>query len=610
MMRKGFRFLPMALGVGFGLGLWSLISVVNTGQPAATPSEGPLPAATVQHLNEPHDAEQHAAPSHGTQEMAAAEEPGHAAHAEPASPTSDHAHTAAEAHAIDHAPAEAHGHGGHGHAPSEPFPKVDAHYAAAEAALAAELGKDKLSLGETLWLRATSDPINVVATLMFLLAIGHTFVAGKFMHIAHKVEHEHEEMLRKQHIKGKRPVSMKASIYHFLGEVEAIFGIWLVPLLLIITLWKGWHTTSFYIDTRNYVEPMFVVVIMAIASSLPVIKFAESALSKLAGLGKHSPAAWWLSILTIAPLLGSFITEPAAMTIAALLLGHQFYQLNPSPKFKYATLGLLFVNISVGGTLTHFAAPPVLMVANTWEWNMPFMLTNFGWRAVMGIVLSNILYYFLFKKEFAQIKERASLKEDTEDLNHDGVPDAEQSIPVWITLTHLCFLGWTVFTLHHPAMFLFGFLVFLAFTHATAHHQEDIKLKGPLLVGFFLAGLVTHGGLQGWWISPVLSSLSEVPLFTGATILTAFNDNAAITFLASQVPAFGNSIDGSAILQYAVVAGAVTGGGLTVIANAPNPAGQSILGRFFQGGVAPLGLLLGALIPTLIMAACFMLIPH
>ena len=84
------------------------------------------------------------------------------------------------------------------------------------------------------------------------------------------------------------------------------------------------------------------------------------------------------------------------------------------------------------------------------------------------------------------------------------------------------------------------------------------------------------------------------------TFLTSFNDNAAITYLASLVPGFTDE------LKYAVMAGAVTGGGLTVIANAPNPAGQSILGRFFVNGVSPLGLALGATLPTLIVGACFM----
>jgi Na+/H+ antiporter NhaD/arsenite permease-like protein len=308
-------------------------------------------------------------------------------------------------------------------------------------------------------------------------------------------------------------------------------------------------------------------------------------------MGGGRPVAWWFSILTVAPLLGSFITEPAAMTIAALLLGKQFYDLKPSPKLMYATLGLLFVNISIGGTLTHFAAPPVLMVAHAWGWDMAYMFTHFGWHAVSGILISNVVYFLVFRKELLALKPA--------DRSGERVDDP---VPAWVTGVHLLFLGFTVWAAHHPVLFVGGFLFYLAFAQATAHHQSKLELRGPMLVGFFLGGLVIHGGLQAWWIQPVLGSLGEVPLFAGATILTAFNDNALITYLATLVPGFSEE------LKYAVVAGAVTGGGLTVIANAPNPAGQSILQRYFPEGVSPLGLLLGALVPTLIVVFSFMVL--
>jgi len=293
----------------------------------------------------------------------------------------------------------------------------------------------------------------------------------------------------------------------------------------------------------------------------------------------------------MAPLLGSFITEPAAMTIAALLLAKQFYDLKPSNRLKYATIGLLFVNISIGGTLTHFAAPPVLMVAAAWGWDMKFMFTHFGWHAISGIVLSNAAYFFIFRKELLGLKGAPVVKENPDD-----------AIPVWVTGVHLIFLAFTVWMAHYPVLFIGGFLFFLAFSQATAHHQSKTELRTPLLVGFFLAGLVIHGGLQAWWIQPVLGSLGEIPLFAGATILTAFNDNAAITYLATLVPNFSDE------LKFAVVSGAVTGGGLTVIANAPNPAGQSILQRYFEDGVSPLGLLLAALLPTALVAFSFMVL--
>jgi Na+/H+ antiporter NhaD/arsenite permease-like protein len=315
-------------------------------------------------------------------------------------------------------------------------------------------------------------------------------------------------------------------------------------------------------------------------------------MQKVATLGKNTPCARWFSIMIIGPLLGSFITEPAAITISALLLAQQFYSLQPSIAFRYATLGLLFVNVSVGGTLTHFAAPPVLMIAGKWHWNTIYMLTHFGIRAFVGIILASVFYGFIFRKEFKNLEERS--QEATEH-------PVEARMPKWIVVSHLLFLFWTIFNIHTPALFIIGFLFFLGFAKITAVYQTPLSLKSPILVGFFLAGLVTHGGLQQWWIEPLLGRMNETLLFLGATFLTAFNDNAAITYLASLVPTISSDV----ALQHAVVFGAVTGGGLTVIANAPNPAGQSILQDYFPDKISPLRLFLSALTPTIILALCF-----
>ncbi len=454
--------------------------------------------------------------------------------------------------------------------------------------------------------RATAEPFNLVATIIFVLAITHTFLAAKFLHLAHRWRDEHRARIRaegrtgeaKPEVDAKDDVCFKAEVMHFFGEVEAIFGIWVVPLLGVFIAFKGWPAAERYISHGvHFTEPLFVVIIMAISATRPVLRFAEQCMSAVARLGGHTPGAWWLAILTVGPLLGSFITEPAAMTISALLLARQFYDLNPSTRFKYATLGLLFVNISVGGTFTHFAAPPVLMVAAKWGWNTPFMFTHFGWIAALGIVISNALYFAVFRRELTALRPQARAEERPRLWS-----DRTDPVPISITLVHLLFLGWTVFTAHYPALFIGGFLFFLAFTTATEHHQNPLSLKPAILVGFFLAGLVVHGGLQGWWIAPVLASLDKVPLLLGAMGLTAFNDNAAITYLATLVPDFSDA------MKHAVVAGAVAGGGLTVIANAPNPAGQSILSDYFEDGIVPLGLLLGALTPTAIMILCFLLL--
>ena len=551
---------------------------------------------------------------------------------------------------------------------------------------------------ERLAARIAADPFNLVGTLIFFLAVAHTFLCNKFTATAHRLEHEHEEKRNKGEV-ARTSVSHKARLMHFLGEVEVVFGLWAVALLFAVVFFFNWHTAVDYVSHKVvYTEAMFVVVIMTLASTRPILKLAETLMNKVAGLLGGSLTAWWISILTLGPLLGSIITEPAAMTISALLLIRKFYVLEPGNGLKYATLGLLFVNVSVGGTLTNFAAPPVLMVAEPWGWDTAFMFSNFGWKAVIGIAISNALYWLFFRKELSQLEEQftvRSLKEEIltkyfsrEEMESemdavfdeanaktefderiraevDGfshqleerlkerylehisgtdvdfelakrafaerfaevrlyrlqqeLPKAlareerapfqdpnwdqrEDGVPAWVTLVHVVFMGWTIVNAHHPALFVAGLLFFLGFAVVTADFQNNIELQPPLMVGFFLGGLVTLGGVQGWWIEPVLGSLGELPLISVSTILTAFNDNAAITYLATLVPGFTDE------LKYAVVAGAVTGGGLTVIANAPNPAGQALLKGCFENGVSPMGLLKGSLVPTLVMFVIFIVI--
>ena len=456
--------------------------------------------------------------------------------------------------------------------------------------------------GESLWrilaARAEVDPFNLIATIIFALAVIHTFVAARFTAASHRLQARHDAEAAAAG-RSSRP-SVAAELLHFFGEIEVVFALWALPLIAAITASRDWHTAVHYVNgTVSYAEPLFVVVIMALASTRPVILLAESILRRIAQLGRCTPLAWWMTILIVAPLLGSLITEAAAMTIAALLLARQFFDLTPSPTLRYATLGLLFVNVSIGGTLTHFAAPPVLMVASAWQWDTPFMLNHFGWRAAAAIVVSTIVYALAFRRQFVTLAASAPNVDIERPAEDADSAYALLPVPWWVTLVHLAFMAWSVATLHYPALVIGGFMFFLGFAKATAAYQSAVDIKTPLLVGLFLAGLVLHGGLQSWWIGPTLGRLSEEPLFWGATVLTAFNDNALITYLATLVP---NLSDG---LKTAVVEGAVTGGGLTVIANAPNPAGQALLGRFFDGAISPIRLLAAAAIPTLIAAAMF-----
>lgn len=444
------------------------------------------------------------------------------------------------------------------------------------------LDKATLTLGETLRLSIQHHPFNLFALIIFVLAITHTLLAHQIAHYAHKLESRWDSEHPDQ--KGKAKYSFWIELLHFLGEVEIIFAIWVIPLILGITFFWDWKLAVGYINSLNYREPLFVIVIMVLASTKPILNFAEWGLRQIARLFKENLAAWWLIILCFCPVLGSFITEPGAMILAALLLKEQFYKYKPSVRFAYGTLGLLFVHISIGGVLTNFAAPPVLMVAKKWAWSNAFMFKTFGIKSIISIVVSNIAYFIFFRKELKELNERK--KKAPKD-------NKEQAIPFWVTFVHIALLFAIVFFEHYSMVLIGLIFLFVAFHRATHPYQGDLNLKGPVLVGSFLAGLIVHGSLQGWWIEPLITRLSPTPVMVASTILTSFNDNALITYLTSLIDNL------SPMMKYAVVSGAVAGGGLTVIANAPNPAGQFLLKDHFEDGVSPLYLFLGALFPTL-----------
>ena len=358
----------------------------------------------------------------------------------------------------------------------------------------------------------------------------------------------------------------------------------------------------------NFTEPVFVFVIMAMAATRPIIQASSDAIngiSKLLPLGENR--SFFIVTLILGPLLGSFITEPAAMTVTALILKRRFYDRGMSKKFMYATIGVLFVNVSIGGTLSHFAAPPVVMVAQPWDFGMGYMIAAFGWKSAIAVVINTVGLAMLFAKELKGYDEGEGSAEKDEG---DGMDRA----PIWLIAIHILFIAGVVLTNHHMVAFMGLFLFFLGICAVSDEYQSPLALKESLLVGFFLAGLVVLGTFQGWWLMDVLTSMGELGLFVGATGLTAVTDNAALTYLGVQadMALFESTGEHLSVgLKWALVGGAVAGGGLTVIANAPNPAGYGILkGNFGPAGISPLGLLAGAIVPTLVAMSCLLFLPN
>ena len=416
--------------------------------------------------------------------------------------------------------------------------------------------------------------IEAIAALLFALALIHTFSTSFFERFAQR---------HPRH----------AGLFHLLGEVEVVFGFWAAVLVAVMAVTDGSARAIAYVEARQFTEPLFVFVVMVVAASRPVLLTMRRLVAVVAARlpVPAELATVWLCLAAL-PLLGSLVTEPAAMTLAALMLAPLIFHERIAEPLKYGALGVLFVNISIGGTLTAYAAPPVLMVADAWDWSSRFMLRTFGWKAALAVLVNATVMSWLLRRHLRTEPTGGAAPGDAADATTSPL----------VAAVHLLFLAAVVALAHYPVMFIGVFLLFLGFTHAYSRYQSPLILREALLVGFFLAGLVVLGGMQQWWLQPIVEGLEPRALFFSALGLTAVTDNAALTYLGSLIQGLSDEA------KYHLVAGAVAGGGLTVIANAPNPAGASLLRQGFRdASIGPLGLLLGAALPTAVAAIAFLL---
>ena len=415
-------------------------------------------------------------------------------------------------------------------------------------------------------------PIDVISAVLFAAALLHTFAAKPIQRLSQRFPSH-------------------AGLFHLLGEVEVIFGFWALVLIGTMAIVFGVDGAIDYAESRDFTEPLFVFVIMVVAGSRPVLSAVLSlvTIAERAVPLPRSLARAWIGLAAV-PLMGSLVTEPAAMTIGAMLLAPLAFRHDMPEPPKYFALGVLFVNVSIGGTLSAFAAPPVLMVAETWDWSSGFMAAVFGWKAAAAVIVNASAAAFVLRKFLvtAPSDEKQAVK---------------APVPWTVIIIHLVLLVGIIVMAHHKVVFMGLFLLFLGIAHAYERHQSPLLIREALLVAFFLAGLVVLGGLQRWWLQPAVSNLSALELFFGAMGLTAIVDNAALTYLGSQIQ------DLSDLAKYMLMAGAVAGGGLTVIANAPNPAGMALLKEgFADKSVGAGALLLGAVIPTAVAAVAFLML--
>lgn len=421
--------------------------------------------------------------------------------------------------------------------------------------------------------------VEILGALFFGLAVIHTFLAGAILRASHN--HSKDSFLY--------------YLYHLLGEIEVVFALWGAFFMVFYIGIEGWTPAIEFIQSLHFVEPFFVLVIMVLCSTRPILTVARQGIQAISQLIQRifktpTVATDVFVLLVVGPLCGSLITEPAAMTVTALLLNSMFDK--NSSKLLYALLGVLFVNVSIGGALTPFAAPPILMVAQKWQWDFNFVISHFGWKSAIAVCVNALGLILIFKKEFTS--GIFTLPEVTQRMR-----GGHRDIPWPVTAVHLLFLVGIVLTGHYQNAFLGLFLLFLGVASVTRRYQDNLRIRESLLVAMFLGGIIVFGTFQKWWLAPLLAQMTDTVLFIGSIGLTAITDNAALTYLGSQVPTLTEAS------RYALVAGAITGGGLTIIANAPNAAGYSILSAKFPEGLNPGKLFVAALAPTLVALLCF-----
>ncbi len=420
--------------------------------------------------------------------------------------------------------------------------------------------------------------ISYLATFFFGLALVHTFSVSIFAKWSRQFEKD-----------------SNAEIFlHLLSEVEVVFGFWAFIFLVVWALNSGVKPVIEYQNSLNMTEPLFIFCIMILASTRPIIATARKLILALSHFfAKLIPldrvCIQFFVLLTFGPLLGSLITEPAAITIVALLLYRMIDEEKIESSVLYGVIALLFVNVSVGGALTHFAAPPILIVARTWNWSLSDVFFYLGEAAIATVFINTVLFIFVQRKKI--IKSMRPIQDD------------HYPIPKWITVAHLLFLVALVSSAHYPNVFFGLFLIFIGVTTVTKKYQDGLKFKEALLVAFFLGGLIVFGSFQRWWLEPLINSLSDKALYLSSILLTAVTDNAALTYLGSQVV---NLPEAS---KWALVSGALVGGGLTILANAPNPVGFSILSQKFPNSALNAARLFLAALPfTFVALICFLLL--
>lgn len=425
-----------------------------------------------------------------------------------------------------------------------------------------------------------SFPLQLGATFFFILSVIHAFLTPRLYNMYLRIRHQ--KILFPER---KKKYLVLTEITRMFSRIELVMLLWSVPFLLWFVYSENYKVMIGYLTSRNYMASLFIIVMMILVESNPIIYLSETLLNRLVQkIGKHSPVAWWWVILLVSPMLSSLLKETGAMVIATMLLIRKFYIHNPSKKFAYATMGLLFSNISIGGLLTITSSRAMFMIMPTLKWSSHFIWAHFTWKAFLAILFSTTIYYLYFKKELKEFVKTDAQQED----NNESI-----KAPWWVVCIHICFVWALLQCKTSPVLIISVFLCYLCFRCFTYSYQNIIDVNKACLIGLFYSGLVILGDLQEWWVLKLMQNQSDFGHMIISFGLSIFLDNALVNYLVHNLSVSHDCY------HYLVITGCMAAGGLTVATNLPNIVGYTILRRGLKLKLPSLvGLFLAAIIPA------------
>ncbi|AAP05554.1 putative Na+/H+ antiporter [Chlamydia caviae] len=429
-----------------------------------------------------------------------------------------------------------------------------------------------------------SSSLKTGAALLFFFSILHTFLTPWLFGRCQL--YQHKKMVFPERWKKYLWLS---EFYRLISRVELVFVLWAAPLFLWFLYSEGYRVTMSYFNSRNYVFSLFIVIMLILLESRPIVYFSECIFSNIAKIGRQSPRCWWWTLMIAAPLSGALLKETGAMIIAATLLVRNFYKFSPSPRFAYATMGLLFSNISIGGLTSALSSRALFIILPSVKWNNSFILKYFCWKSIIAILLSTTIYYLIFRKEFNNFPKVV--------INPSMM---NERVPKWIIFVHIILVGSVILARSVPLLMAAIFLFYLGFQKFTIFYQHSINISKVCFVGLFYAGLVIFGELQEWWVLELMHRMSDFGYIITSYTLSIFLDNALVNYLVHNLPVATDCF------LYLVIAGCMSAGGLTIVSNMPNIVGYLILRPSFPSSSLSLGwLFLFALGPSIISLMTF-----